>query len=236
MTKPKKPVPQPTPKSRELKLEYPAGEDFNRERAIATIVAAGIATNAGTALQFSQGTWGEVALTEMVASLRATGDAVAGGSLESAERLLAAQAVSLNAIYGELARRAAMNMGEYLDATDRYLRLALKAQAQCRATLETLAAIKNPPVVFAKQANIANGPQQVNNGPAPGFPNNTRTRAHAHGITGIEQSELLEGGQHGGTFMDAGATRTTAAGHPALETVEAVNRAAHRGRKGEGKP
>jgi hypothetical protein len=31
---------------------------------------------------------------------------------------------------------------EYLDATDRYLRLALKAQGQCRATLETLAAIK----------------------------------------------------------------------------------------------
>lgn len=43
------------------------------------------------------------------------------------------------------------------------LRLALKAQTQCRATLETLAAIKNPPVIFAKQANIANGQQQINN-------------------------------------------------------------------------
>jgi hypothetical protein len=30
-------------------------------------------------------------------------------------------------------------------------------------TLETLATIKNPPVVFARQANIAQGPQQVNN-------------------------------------------------------------------------
>jgi hypothetical protein len=30
-------------------------------------------------------------------------------------------------------------------------------------TLETLSAIKNPPVVYAKQANIAHGPQQVNN-------------------------------------------------------------------------
>jgi hypothetical protein len=49
------------------------------------------------------------------------------------------------------------------------MRLALKAQSQCRATLETLATVKNPPVLFAKQANIANGPQQVNNGtPAPG--------------------------------------------------------------------
>jgi len=54
-----------------------------------------------------------------------------------------------------------------LEAADKYLRLALKAQGQCRATLETLAAIKNPPVVFARQANIAHGPQQVNNGPPP---------------------------------------------------------------------
>ena len=56
-------------------------------------------------------------------------------------------------------------MGEYIEASEKYMKLELKAQAQCRATIETLAAIKNPPVVFAKQANIANGPQQVNNVP-----------------------------------------------------------------------
>lgn len=49
-----------------------------------------------------------------------------------------------------------------VDQIDKFTRLALKAQSQCRATLETLAVIKNPPV-FARQANIANGPQQVNN-------------------------------------------------------------------------
>ena len=43
------------------------------------------------------------------------------------------------------------------------MRLALRAQGQCRATAETLAAIKNGPAVFARQANIAHGPQQVNN-------------------------------------------------------------------------
>ena len=32
------------------------------------------------------------------------------------------------------------------------------------AQLETLANIKNPPTVFAQQANIAHRPQQVNNG------------------------------------------------------------------------
>ena len=40
------------------------------------------------------------------------------------------------------------------------MRMAMKAQNQCRMTLETLATIKNPPVVFAKQANINNGGQQ----------------------------------------------------------------------------
>jgi hypothetical protein len=44
--------------------------------------------------------------------------------------------------------------------------MALRAQSQCRATLETLAAIKNPPIVYARQANVTTGPQQINNGVA----------------------------------------------------------------------
>ena len=100
--------------------------------------------------------------------------------------MLTSQAAALNAIFGELARRAAMNMGEYLDATDRYLRLALKAQTQCRATLETLATIKAGPAIIARQANIAHGPQQVNNGVS------TPVRAGARaGETESEKTELL---------------------------------------------
>jgi len=48
-----------------------------------------------------------------------------------------------------------------------HMRLALEAQNQCRMTLETLATIKNPPTVFARQANIAHRPQQVNNAMMP---------------------------------------------------------------------
>ncbi len=51
----------------------------------------------------------------------------------------------------ELARRSGANMGEYIQAAEAYMRLALKAQAQCRATLETLANTKNPPVVYVRQ-------------------------------------------------------------------------------------
>ena len=62
-----------------------------------------------------------------------------------------------------LSRRAAHQ--EYLSQFEVNLRLALKAQAQCARALEVLAAIKNPPnVAFVRQANMAHGHQQVNNG------------------------------------------------------------------------
>jgi hypothetical protein len=90
------------------------------------------------------------------------------------------QAHTLNAIFNDLARKAAKS--EYINQMESHLRLALKAQGQCRATLETLAAIKNPqPVAFVRQANIAHGPQQVNNSGAedrraPESPANARGR------------------------------------------------------------
>ena len=90
--------------------------------------------------------------------------------------------------------------------------MAMKAQNQCRMTLETLAAIKNPPVVFAKQANInqGNGNQQVNNG--------TPTPA-SHAVKTInQQNELLEV-QHGGETVDT-RTKSSAGGkNKAMATV-----------------
>jgi mRNA interferase RelE/StbE len=63
----------------------------------------------------------------------------------------------------EDARRAVQ--APFFDTTERYLRLALRAQSQSRATWEALIAIKNPPPVgYLRQTNIAHGPQQVNNG------------------------------------------------------------------------
>jgi hypothetical protein len=48
---------------------------------------------------------------------------------------------------------AALNMGQYLDAADKYMRLALKAQSQCRTTVEALGELKNlQPVAFIHQA------------------------------------------------------------------------------------
>lgn len=157
--------------------------DKSADRRMAEMAAAGIASNAFSVVKFGKGTFGELSLADCVGALKDTIKSVNGGDLSSAETMLAAQAAALNAIFGELARRASLNMGEHLNATEAYMRMALKAQGQCRATLETLAAIKNPPVVFARQANISHGPQQVNNGPAPAF---RESRAGARRDGGIE--------------------------------------------------
>ena len=130
------------------------------EEAIADMVVSGLASNAMTAVGFSK-SFGDVDLAECLVKLHAAVSRVHSGDLRETETLLTAQAVTLNTMFTHLANLAAST--EYLDKLDRYLRLALKAQGQCRATLETLATIKNPPVVFARQANIAQGPQQVNN-------------------------------------------------------------------------
>lgn len=61
------------------------------------------------------------------------------GDLSLASRIFTSQAISLDALFTDMARRSGNNMGHYPDAADRYMRLALKAQAACRSTLEALA-------------------------------------------------------------------------------------------------
>lgn len=105
-------------------------------------------------------------LTACVNQITADLAAIAKGDMSPAEQMHFAQATSCNAIYLDLVRRGGLNLGVNLDVAERYFRLAFKAQAQSRASLEALAEMKNPRPVFinAKQANLSNGPQQVNNG------------------------------------------------------------------------
>jgi len=172
------------------------------------------------AITLKEYTPGDAELIGLVEELASQEKAVNDGNLKRAEGMLMVQAHTLDAIFNNLARRAAMNMGEYLDATDRYMRLALKAQSQCRATLETLAAIKNPaPVAFVRQANIGYH-QQVNNpaGPAPRAP-------HAREIEN-PQNELLEAQPH--EWLDTRTASKTVGADPALATVGEIDRAANR--------
>ena len=113
---------------------------------------------------------GQLSLMATVNALEASAARVNRNDLTEVEARLMAQATALDTLFAELSRTAARNIHEYPSAFELYMKLALKAQNQCRMTLETLATIKNPPVVYAKQANISSGPQQVNNGPPPRTP------------------------------------------------------------------
>jgi hypothetical protein len=157
--------------------------------------------------------YGDLDLMGLVGELSDQAKAANEGNLKRAEGMLMVQAHTLDAIFNNLAQRA-IN-AEYMDNLDRYLRLALKAQSQCRATLETLAAVKNPaPVAFVRQANIANGPQQVNNGVA--------ANASRAGISENQPNKVLEH-QHG-ERLDFGTTGATGSTDSPMETVGAVNR------------
>lgn len=220
-SKARTPVAMPVPADDDRTLKIPAEDGKTSARMLADLVTRGDVLNALTAMRFAKPEFGSLDLSEMAASLRESGVAINRGDLSEAERMLHAQAVSLNAIFSELARRSQINMGEYLDASERYMRLALRAQSQCRATLESLAAIKNPPVVYTRQMNYANGPQQVNNATAEnnGKPQPPRTQE-----TQTRPNKLLEDLSNGSTQLDTRATTTAARGHRAVATVGEVNR------------
>jgi hypothetical protein len=71
--------------------------------------------------------------------------AVREGALAGPEAMLVGQAIALNAIFAEMARRGQAALGRPGIAAERYLRLAIRAQAQCRATLRALSDMANRP-------------------------------------------------------------------------------------------
>ncbi len=183
---------------------------------IAQVFLHPITQSAGTVQAYNQSKG--LDLAALTAELMKQTTAVSGGDLTRPEAMLLTQAHALDAIFNFLAQRAERH--EHLLQFETLLRLALKAQAQCVRTIEVLAAIKNPPVVYARQANISNGPQQVNNG----VPSQVREIEN-------KQNKLLEV-QHG-ERMDTTKTGEAIGTYPQLETVESVNRAAVTGREGE---
>ncbi len=100
-------------------------------------------------------------LTEYAWEMKGRAQKVAAGDLGVLSELLTAQALTLDGIFTELARRSAGNMGEYLDAAERYLRLALKAQAGSRATLEALAKLHQPREQTVRHVHVNEGGQAI---------------------------------------------------------------------------
>jgi hypothetical protein len=210
----------PTAKGNPDRLEVTADPRYaDPVKRGAMLASSPLVRGAVTGRKYSEAIFGaDTDLTAYVAELRMQVDSVKQGDMQGLESMLVAQANTLDMIFNHLARKAAYS--EYLNQMQAHLSLALKAQAQCRATLEALAEIKNPrPVAFVKQANIANGPQQVNNGSAP-----PESRAHAEEST--EPTNELLTDDHGAT-LDSGAAGEAGRSDPALATVGKLDGAAH---------
>lgn len=87
--------------------------------------------------------------------------AVIKGDLTTLKATLVAQAATLDATFTELVRRSCLNMGEHLDASERYMRLALKAQANCRATIEAIDKLQRPHEQVVKHVHVNEGAQAI---------------------------------------------------------------------------
>lgn len=104
---------------------------------------------------------GEPTFDDFGRAMQAKAKAAMTGDLTMATELLTAQALSLDALFGELARRAAMNMGDYPVAAERYARLAFKAQSNSRAAIEALAKLHQPREQVLRHVHVNEGGQAV---------------------------------------------------------------------------
>lgn len=87
--------------------------------------------------------------------------AVQKGDLSQLVTMLAAQALTLDAVFTDFSRRAFINSGEFLPAAEIYSNLALKAQGQCRTTVEALARLKRDGRQTVKVIHVHEGAQAV---------------------------------------------------------------------------
>jgi hypothetical protein len=137
---------------------------------------------------------------------------IQSGDLSKIEEMYISQAVALEMMFTSLARRAKAQ--DRLLQYETHMRLALKAQNQSRATLQALVQLKQPSqTTFVKQANIAQGHQQVNN-------------LAEKNIT--PQNELLKGSY---AELDTRTTPTPTGADTALETLGKVNGGKDAGRQ-----
>ena len=130
------------------------------------------------------------------------------GDLTRGHAMLTGQAHTLQSLSYHLLEKALFE--GYVSPTDMelYLRYSLKAQSQCRRTIETQANLVNPRGVAFMQTNIAEN-MQVNNSQTPADQSK------------IAQNKLLD--PTDGKRLDRGAAGEASDGHSALEAVGTVN-------------
>ncbi len=130
---------------------------------------------------------------------------VKSGDLSVPEEMLISQAFALNMAFNSLAARAARQQDA--STMQMLMNLCFKAQNQSRATIDSLRQLKQPSqTTFVKQANIAQGHQQINN-------------LAEKNLT--PQNELLENTNE---RLDGGTQKASKRANSTVETMAKVNR------------
>lgn len=216
--------PRPKKRPKPLAVQAKAGEpkDTTVEASMALSPLYQHATLAGRFVPPALGFKEPINLMDCCREISAVIDKVKSGDLAKIEEMLIAQAVSLNGLYVNLVTRSTQFTNQHSEgiaATETFLRLAYKAQAQSRANLEALIELKLPrPIAFVNQANIA-GQQQINNGLVPPgvIARATDNRIEPSKLNQETAIEPLERrGQGAPVSQD-----------PSVAAVEGVNRATH---------
>ena len=160
-----KPAKTPAPKGPSNALNVCKADDESQALAIARKIIAPSFRHGMVAAQLMKphftGNADAPGLGDYADALAERGGKAAKGDLEFASRMLAAQASTLDTIFAESARRMAGNMGEHLGATEIYARIAMKAQANSRATLEALAKLHQPREQTVRHVHVNEGGQAV---------------------------------------------------------------------------
>lgn len=199
-----------------LKIVQKKGQTTHRAYADAALSPA--YTGSIVAREFTTILKGQIGPNEAVDFFNDAVATVKSGDMSGVEAMLVAQSVTLNAIFCDMAYRGSAKMKDSIAGAELMFRMAFKAQAQCRTTLEALAEIKSPrQATFVRQQNVANQ-QQVNNGAGPPMKDIRTQETENLNMT----NQLLE--QHHGERLDTRAQGTPGGADPHMATVEAINR------------
>lgn len=167
----------------------------------------------------------DVDLNAAVVAVEAVVARVHENNMSDMEGILASQAVALNCVFAEMMGFASVVMRKDTAKTEAYMRMAMRAQSNCRAAIETLSEIKNPrTTTFVRQQNNANQ-QQVNNGEVTAH---DIVRAPAEKYVNVP-NKLLESDD--GERLDTGKKSEAGRADPQLAALDKVDRTKERSGK-----
>ena len=226
MNKVNKPKPKKTTRKEQELLDQQKEEHLKKRDSLLVVESSFL--NAAITETFGKNLLPNMDISKISDNIRQSVKGVQNGNLEELEDMLVGQAKSLETMFANLARRA--NAQEYLKQFTTYMNLALKTQAQSRATIQAIVELKYPrQVVVTQQANFSAGHQQVNNGATQrNFDTNAHTPTHA-GENPNEPNKLMES-NHENTIeahakrLDTRTAGTTINSDTPLETVATVHR------------